>query len=277
MALGKLAEAIIGPAVGGVATAITQGGPRRQYKWNKKAAEDANRMNRENQQWLLQQQESIQREQREYDSPQAQMGRYLAAGLNPHLIYGNGSSAGSAFPIDAGSVPGVNIQAPSAAYPDVVGGYLGAAQSMAQTQLLGSKSDESVANRALKEAQTRVALTNPMLDPYVAHWVSEGMISLAQTKSEEYNAWWTKHYDKGDGSYYQLGSEKIRREVESLSQRLGLNTADLAIKNKILESKEFENAIKEVQAQWLKDGDVSPEHIRQALMLFLGKMTTSSK
>ena len=61
-------------------------------------------------------------------------------------------------------------------------------------------------------------------------------------------------------------------EVENAVQRLGLNTSDLAIKNQILQSKEFENVVKELNAKFLKDAQVTPEHIRQALMLLLQKM-----
>jgi len=57
-----------------------------------------------------------------------------------------------------------------------------------------------------------------------------------------------------------------------MSQRIGLNTTDQKIKNQIFESKVFENAVKEIQVKWLKDGNVSPEHIRQGLMLLLSKM-----
>lgn len=258
----------IAQGIGTGVQAITQGGPRRQYKWNKRAAQDANVMNRENQQWLLEQNKRIQQEQREYDSAAAQMARYKAAGLNPHLIYGSGGGAGGAFAIDAGNMPGANVQPPSARYPDVVGSFLGAGQALAQTRLAEARTAETEANTALKEIQTDIAKTNPMLSPGVASWVSTSMMEAARLKSLESRQWMSKVY----GEDVSKISKKVSMEIEAMSQRLGLNTADLDIKNKILESKEFENAVKLIQVEWLKDGEMSPEHIRQGLMLILSKM-----
>lgn len=264
-----LNPSVIAAIIGSVAStgqAIARGGPRRQYKWNKKAAEDQNRMNRENQQWLLDQERQLQAEAREYDSPEAQMKRYLAAGLNPHLIYGSGSSAGQAFPIHSGQLPGANVQAPSASYPDIAGGFIGAAQSAAQFGLTQARTVESETNAALKSIQTDIAKTNPMLSPWVAEWVSTSMAETARLKSMEARTWLAQK------DQVMNISRKINAEIEALTQKLGLNTVDLEIRNRILESKEFENAVKEVQAQWLKDAQVSPEHIRQGLMLLLTKM-----
>jgi len=50
-----------------------------------------------------------------------------------------------------------------------------------------------------------------------------------------------------------------------------LNTEDLKIRNAILESKEFDNVIKEAMAAWYKDGDLTSQHIYQGLMLMLTK------
>lgn len=253
--------------------AITRGGPRRQYKWNKKAAEDSNRMNRENQQWLLAQNKELRDEQRAYDlaqnSPQAQMERFIAAGLNPHLIYGNGSSAGTGvFPIDAGTISGSNIQAPNAQWPDISGSFLRAGQTMAQTELIAQKTAESEMRTQSMEVQNEIARTNPMLNPQVASWVSTAMQETARLKAMESRQWMAKDSETQTKKY----QAKINSEVNQMAQRLGLNTADLAIKNKIFESKEFENAIKQINADWLQDGDMSPEHVRQGLMLILSKM-----
>lgn len=260
---------IIGGIGSGVIGAITQGGPRRQYKWNKRAAQDSNVMNRENQQWLLDQQKAIQAEQRQYDSPGAQMERYIAAGLNPHLIYGNGSSAGSAFGMNAPSMPAVNINAPNASYPNPVPGFIGATNAMAGLGLTEARTGESVARQALIQIQAEIAKTNPMLNPSVAQWVATSMEETARLKSLESRSWMSSVV--GSDGYLKI-TEKVNRELEQLVQSTGLNTADLAIKNRILESKEFENAVKQIQANWLKDADVSPEHIRQAVMLLLSKM-----
>lgn len=254
------------PVVGPVVNAITTGGPRRQYKFNKKAAEDANAMNRANQQWLLEQNKALQAEQRLYDDPKSQRARYIAAGLNPNIIYGSGSSAGQAFPIDAGSVPGVNIQPPSARWPDIAGSFMAAGQMSAQTQLAQARTEETQSNQALKEIQIDIAKTNPMLNPNVASWVATSMAETARLKTMEARSWLSSN------EQVMKVTQKVNMEIEAMAQRLGLNTLDLSIKNKIFESKEFENAVKKIQVDWLKDGDMSPEHIRQGLMLILSKM-----
>jgi len=260
--------------VQGLATAgqaITKGGPRRQYKWNKKAANDANQMNRDNALWTLEQNKRLQQEQRVYDSPAAQMERYKAAGLNPHLIYGSGSSSGSAFPITQQGIAPSRIDAPSAEYPDIAGTFLQAGQTLAQTNLQEQKTSESEANTALKAVQLDIAKTNPMLDQSVYQSVISSMEQVALLKVEqakhERTAWISQ--DNKQGKAYAV---KIEAEIQSMVQKLGLNTQDQLIKNKIFESKEFENAIKKIQKDWLEDGEVSPEHIRQGLMLILSKM-----
>lgn len=249
--------------------AITRGGPRRQYRWNKRAMNDANAINRDNALWTLEQNRRLQQEQRVYDSPQAAMQRYKEAGLNPHLIYGSGSgSAGGVFPIESGTLPASRLDAPDASYPDIATGFIQAGQTIAQTRLAGEKAAESEVNQALKSIAIDIAKTNPMLNPGVAQWVATSMQETARLKSLEARQWMAKTYGEETSNY----QKKINAEVEALAQRLGLNTEDLRIKNQIFESKEFENAIKKVQAEWLQDATISPEHIRQAMMLILSKM-----
>ncbi|QXN75085.1 DNA pilot protein [Microvirus mar22] len=69
-----------------------------QYKYNEMAAEST--FNRELKAWNL---------QNEYNSPKAQMERYLAAGLNPNLIYGQSNlgaslSGGTTSPVSGKAV-----------------------------------------------------------------------------------------------------------------------------------------------------------------------------
>lgn len=265
--MGLISDILPEIAAAGI-TAVTRGGPRRQYKWNKKAAEDANRMNRENQQWMLGQNQRIQAEQRQYDSASAQMQRYKDAGLNPHLIYGSGGGAGGTFPIDAGNVGNVNVQPPNAGYPDFGASFISAGQALANTNLAEARAGEVAANTALKEIQIDIAKTNPMLQPWVATWVSTAMQETARLKTMEARSWMSRER----GETQSRMSQKVAMEVEALSQRLGLNTADLQIKNKILESKDFENAVKKVQAEWLENGDITSQHVYQGFMLLLSKM-----
>lgn len=259
--------------------AISRGGPRRQYKWNKKAAADSNQMNRANAEWALEQNKRLQEEQRIYDSPAQQMARYKAAGLNPHLIYGSGSSAGSAFPVQAQGIAPTRVDAPEAGYGNIGSEFLQAGQMMASTDLAEQRVVESQAKTALTGILTDIAKTNPMLDPVVYQKTVNSLNAVADFKAKEAGEWIKPRQIQQSLGGLDIGvtkttwiTEKIEKEVESMSQRIGLNTEDLKIKNQILQSKEFENAIKEIQVNWLKDGDLSPEHIRQGLMLILSKM-----
>lgn len=255
--LAAIAPSLVAAASQTVAQASA---PARQYKWNKRAAIDAQNMNRENVLWMIQQNKQLQEEQRMYDSPAAQKERYLSAGLNPHLIYGSGTSAGQAFPISAGNISGSQIDAPSAPVPDFAGNFIRASQNLASIENVQAKT-------ALSQIQTDIAKTNPMLNPGVAEWVSSSLQETSRLKAIESRVWLAY-----DSPGYQKIAAKVNAELETMSQRLGLNTTDLQIKNRILESKEFENAIKEIQVKWLKDSEITPEHIRQGLMLLLTKM-----
>lgn len=265
-------DPLIAQGVIATAQAISRGGPRRQYKWNKRAAEDTNRMNRDNAVWALEENKKIQHEQRVYDSPEAQMARYKKAGLNPHLIYGSGSSAGSAFPISTQGIAPSRIDSPNASYPDLAGSFIQAGQSIAQTELIGAKTIESEQKSELLGLQRAIAATNPMLDPRVYKATVESLESVAELKMREAQYMKSGWHEYGTNNASRNYAAKIDAEIEALFKKLDLNTQDLAVKNKILESKEFENAIKQVQAEWLKDGDISPEHIRQGIMLLLTKM-----
>lgn len=265
-----------------VVSAVTQGGPRRQFKWNKRLAQLQDEMNRRNTDEQFRRERALQEEHRRYDSPQAQMQRFIEAGLNPHMIYGGGSgSAGQAFPIHAPQMPGVNVGSVDASYPDVVSPFLAASQVQASTALQAAKTDESVLKQALIKVQTEIAATNPMLSPGVAKNVAEEMEATALLKARQAQFrkahWFEDHTPDGMARARRVYVAEIEMQIEAMAQRLGLNTSDLAIKNSIFESKEFDNALKEIQMNWLKNGDVTPEHIRQGLMLLLSKMIGMKK
>jgi len=269
MPIDPLTGELVAQAAIATAQAITRGGPRRQYKWNKRAAADTNQMNRDNAIWAIEENKKIQNEQRVYDSPEAQMARYKAAGLNPHLIYGSGSSSGSAFPISTQGIAPSRIDAPSASYPDVAGSFLSAGQTIANTGLAQQKQVESEQRTALMEIQTDIAKTNPMLDENVYKSTVYMMEQIALQKAQD--ARFLASYAKNDDAYTR-GEQKIQASVDLMMKQLDITGKDLEIKNKIFESKDYQNALLKIQKAWLEDGDISPEHIRQGLMLILGRM-----
>ncbi|AXH73172.1 MAG: DNA pilot protein [Microviridae sp.] len=263
--------------------AITRGGPRRQYKWNKRAAQDTNEMNRDNAIWALEENRKIQNEQRVYDSPENQMRRYKEAGLNPHLIYGGGSgNSGGVFPISTQGIAPSRIDAPSASYPDLAGSYMQAGQSLASTDLNRQKAEESEHKILLIDAQKDIAKSNPMLNKYVYQSTIFQLEAVANQKAQE--ARYLGDFKEGTNmtnAEYNLaqGQKKVQADINRVFQQLGLGETDQElknldkqIKNKILESKGYENALKELQVNWMKDGDITPQHIWQGLMLLLQRM-----
>lgn len=274
MAIGPVGTALAVQGIASAGQAISRGGPRRQYKWNKRAANDANQMNRDNAIWTLEQNKRLQQEQRVYDSPAAQMARYKEAGLNPHLIYGSGSSAGGAFPIDQQSIAPARLDAPSASYPDIAGTFLSAGQTIAQTQLASQKAVESEHKTALIDIQRDIAKSNPMLNEYVYKATIFQLEAAATQKAQEH-----RYLSDFGEEKLSKAEQKIQLDIDKMMADIGLKgddaqlkTMDKKIKNEILQSKIYENALKELQVKWMKDAEITPQHIFQGLMLLLSKM-----
>lgn len=264
--------------------AITRGGPRRQYKWNKKAMKDAQKINRANAEWALKQNERLSQEQRMYDSPASQMARYKQAGLNPHLIYGQGSSGNMGSPISVGSLPPASLQPPDASYPDIFGDYLQAGQTMAQTGLTVEKREESQVKQSLMQAQETLVRANPHLDPVRVNALRVQFQALADIKAQERDYLLqtpeeraknkSQGYAKMDADIQAIWDKSALDSARrsEITKGLDVKDADLAIKAEILKSEQFKNAILEKSKEWLVDGNIGPAQIMSALMMLFGKM-----
>lgn len=128
-----------------------------------------NQQNQYNQQLWNQQNaydQSVWEMQNKYNSPQEQMARYVEAGLNPHLIYGQGTP-GNAQPIATQSIGTNNIQSPDVANynpaqvdnvlngVDAFGNYIRMRQLNAQVDNIEANTDVA-RQEALVKAQDRV-------------------------------------------------------------------------------------------------------------------------
>lgn len=111
MAIGAAGAAVLGAGLqaGGtmLANGMNQNLSRQQRAWNENMWNRQNQVNLENWNRVEQRNASLYQRnkqdslafwkmQNEYNSPQAQMARFKSAGLNPNLIYGQGSSGNSA-------------------------------------------------------------------------------------------------------------------------------------------------------------------------------------
>lgn len=268
--LAQWAAAVL-PVVGNL---IAGGGPKRQYKYNKRLAEDTNRMNRENAEWAFMKELELRKYQAEYDSPAAQVQRFKDAGLNPNLIYGHGSAAAGSFEAPRfPNVPGVSMGQVDAHVLGSMGTQFQQARLMAaQTDLTRTKEQESTVKQDLIEAQTAVTKANPYLEPgYVKSLVSQ-LESTAKMKEQEASwrlreTWYQD--DKGAMIYDAKGIQKMQAELDLLQQRFKLGTADQKIKAEIVQSKEFQNALSEIQVKWMQDAEITPQHIYQGIFMLL--------
>lgn len=254
------------------ANLIGSGGPKRQYKYNKRLAEEQNRMNRENAEWAFQRELELRKYQAEYDSPAAQMQRYKDAGLNPNLIYGNGSAAAGTFQApNFPSVPGVSMGQVDAAVLGNIGTQFQQARLMAaQTDLTEVKTDESSVKQDLMRAQKDVVRANPYLRAEYVNALVLNLKSTAELKAQESSFMLSKTMPGvlPEGRY-ERGFLKMQTELNLLEQKFKLGSADQKIKGQIIESKEFENALKEIQTKWMQDAEITPQHIYQGIFMLL--------
>lgn len=135
--------------------------------------------------------------QNAYNDPSAQMRRFQAAGLSPHLIYGQTNSAG---PIATAPVP-----TPESKRADLLEGlfrYQELRNSEAQHQLIEAQKDYAVQqamnsayNRDLSERNYRLAAVNQEVN----RRVMEATVRNLDAKTAEIKS------DKGDGLIAELG------------------------------------------------------------------------
>lgn len=206
------------------------------------------------------------RYQNAYNTPANQRQRYVDAGFNPNLTHSQGN------PGNMSSTPqSANYQM---ALADI-GTKLQQSRLMeSQANLTDQKVVESGVKQDLMKAQKDLTKANPyMRQEYVNAMVTQ-LSSVARVKENEADIL-TMHYQRpGSDKYdpFTIGQNKILTELKVLEQRFSLNEADQAIKAKVLESKEFQNALQEIQVKWMKDKEITPQHIYQGIMLLLSKM-----
>lgn len=247
--------------------AAAKGGPRRQYKWGKKMATYTNQLNRENAEWTLQQNRILAQEQREYDSPKMQMQRWLEAGMNPHLAYSQGNPGNMNSPVAMGSIPSVNFGHIDTSYSDVGSDFQGALLAQSQIDLQQTKVAESLRKQEIMDVQKSILDANPYLRPAYVDAIVQQMSAIGSMKALE-SGWYNQTDEKGN---YKAHA-KMDAELNALQEKYNLLKSDSKVKAQIIESKQWENDIKEVQARWMKDGDMTPQVIFEGIIKLLGML-----
>lgn len=272
--MGLKFEDIAGPVIGAVQTAanlFTQNANRkRQQRHNREMAQLQHGHNME----LL-------KYQLDYNTPSAQMQRYKDAGLNPNLVYSQGSPGNMQ---SAPSYPNIQTTDQSIELPNLLSMY----QQIANAKLLETQADlnqikgnESVQKQDLMRAQENLVLANPYLNKtYMEALVQslESKASMLQTQNRTISEIMTVTTGEGTKEMPML-MVKAEQEINALLQRnkiLDLQSSNLETDNKIkaevLKSKSFQNDMDAVFNGFLKNSQMDGESFRRIIIMFLSKL-----
>lgn len=249
-------------------------GARKQHKRNLELAQfqaDAN--------------ERYLQQQLEWDKPVNQMKRFEEAGLNPRLIYGSGTPGNQGQPLRYPEIKVADVQNIA---PQAIALGNQTALAMSQVQAQNAKTIKDTVQAGLYRLQGRVLEQNPLLNETAYKATIDALVSTAEIKQSEsgmkrqdlrWRGTLLKDEKRSSSNGLDmslelspLGFQKMERELDLLTQRFNLGTQDSKIKAEIVNGKQFQNAILEVQKKWLTDADITPQHIYQFIQLLLMKM-----
>lgn len=239
----------------------------RQKRHNRKLAEYQNQANEE----LLE-------KQLEYNKPANQMLRYQEAGLNPNLVYGQGGPGNQSAPL---SYPDTAPADMSIGIERAIPLVNQTALAQSQVQATDAKTRQTYVMTEVNKLQKRVLERNPLLDDAGFKAILDSLKSTAEIKASDAAVtgakadWFTgeKSFNvDGVRMHGPAGVIKMETELKNLIQQFDLGQADQKLKAEVLKSKEFQNAILNVQARWMTDAEVTPQHIMQFLQLLLLKI-----
>lgn len=233
---------ILGSVVGGLFGNYAN---RQAYKRSKKLMELQNQFNIE--QW---------ERNNEYNTPKMQMQRYMDAGLNPNLIYGNGTNGNSSSPVES-----AGYQQVDPAHYDTTQAVMGiqnAVNTYMQYQQMESNIRAQDAQSALYRSQADY-YTSQTSGQNTKNWI------LEQTKEKE-----VERVSKIVEESTQRISES-KANVDFIKSRLRLNdkeaekiNAEIANLSSVIIRREFENKLTQSQtaSNW-KDLDLKDSIIER--------------
>lgn len=235
-------------------------GQRQQSKSNEKLA-----------QFQAQANEKYLQQQLEYNTPLNQMLRYQAAGLNPNLIYGQGSPGNQSQPLSYPDIRPTDYQSMMSSLAPQLNQSL---MTASQVQAIDAKTRQTYVVTQLNKLQQRVLERNPLLDASAYNAIIDALKSTAEIKASESHILDTKSVAMNQvlPSGAKVGEQLIYKELDLLDQRFELGKLDQSIKAQVLQSKEFQNALLEIQKKWMSDAEITPQHIYQFIQLLLMKI-----
>nr|DAV85386.1 MAG TPA: DNA pilot protein VP2 [Microviridae sp.] len=210
--------------------------------------------------------------QTEYNHPAAQMQRFLEAGLNPNLVYGQGTPGNIAnvprYPEI--SMPNL-VQAFSSAYELTMRGQL----MQAQTEKVRQDTFNATVRRELMQAQRDLVKANPYLDENVRRKLFDSLMAVADYKAASANWQMTMEASEtaqGEVTIQPRGLRKVYAELNNLEQKYRLGQLDAKLKAEILQGKDWENDILLLEKKFLEDAEINPGHILMFLKLLVSRI-----
>jgi hypothetical protein len=247
------------------------------YEMQKKAAKKQQGYNMELAQYQNDANLQYMREMNAYNTPAMQMGRFQDAGLNKNLIYGQGNPGNQSSSVQAASVKPADLQS----FANILPAFNQTRLVDSQVQAQNAQTMQRGALTRLTELQAKVVEKNPLLNDVGFQAIIDGLKSSAEIKAADSTTkrqiaeWSTGEKSfKVDGIelHGPAGALKLETELNLLQQRFNLGSQDAAVKAEIVKSKEFQNAILEVQKKFMTDGDITPQHILTFIQLLLMKL-----
>lgn len=215
------------------------------------------------------------RDQNTYNSPRSQMMRYQAAGLNPALIYSQGSPGNQPSALSA-------PQGMQSVGSDFVSSYNQSAMAQSQVAFQRANVARTKVLTELNKLQTEVLSKNPYLNPEALEAIISSLKSTAASKmaqagvdvqTSEYLRG-VKRFEVGGKPTHEgpAGVVKMEMELNRLIQQFDLGTSDQKIKAEVLQSKEFANELQKIQLDFLNNFEVTPAHILEFVKILLMKL-----
>lgn len=162
-----------------------------------------------------------------YNTPVMQMQRFKEAGLNPHLIYGQGSSG------NATVNPITNQEAPQSKFADISQNYIANRTQQAQVDNMRKALEVQEADKNLKDAQAVNALSGSAMTDQQRQHASE-LFETVVSQSKANLGVTNQQLETGE-----IQQEKLRTEINNILQSTRLSQSQQAsIAQGILESKQ---------------------------------------
>jgi len=207
-------------------------------------------------------------QQNEYNKPTNQMARFQEAGLNPNLIYGQGSPGNQSQSLSYPEIRPADYQTRVNA-SDTIGMFNQTRLASSQVQAQNASTMQRVAQTSVARIQAQVLAKNPALNDAGFKAMIDNLVASAQLKQQEVRG--KKISNDQAAGVAPLAPIKLEKEISLLEQKFKLNEADLKMKAEIMKGQEFRNAVLEVQKKFMADGDIGPQQIMQFIQLLLMK------